>query len=168
MCEQVALADVAEDGVEGGSEGCCQEKETGEGEDRSRGRGDARGREPDGRRKGSAVKQGTRTTTRPVRKADLVGAVREAEGLELRADEENAREGSGEPCGSREVGESLTVDDDEREGGEAHAEEVEEQGRAVGEGVFDEGGAPEGGDGEEEGEGSWFQVSLNQRSETVC
>jgi hypothetical protein len=86
------------------------------------------------------------------------GGAGEAGGLELIAgDEEEAHDGSGGERRPGDVAQVAAVDDGEREGGERHAKEIEEERRGVGERVFDEheGGSPDGYDAEEKevGEG---------------
>ena len=53
--------------------------------------------------------------------------------------EEEADDEAGEDGSAGEVAEAAVVDDGERDEGEGHAEEIEEERGDVGEGVFDEG-----------------------------
>ena len=71
--------------------------------------------------------------------------------------EEESDNESGDDCAAGEIAEVAVVDDGQREEGEGHAKEIEEERGDVAEGVFDEGegDSPDDDYGEEEetGEG---------------
>ena len=92
------------------------------------------------RRAGTMVKRGTKTTTRPVMKADFAGGgAGEASGLELIAGrEEDADDQPGDRRVTADVAKLAVVHDGQRDEGQSHSEQIEEKRRGVLKSVFDE------------------------------
>jgi hypothetical protein len=159
--EEIAESDGGEEIGEGGSGGCGEEEEAGEGEKGSEVCRCAWGVSAGGTDRRDSGKEWDEDDDESGDEGRFGGGgASESGGLELIADgEEEADDGSGGEGGAGDGAEVAAVDDGERDGRERHAQEIEEEWRGVAEGVFDEdeGGSPDGDDCEEQemGEGGW-------------
>jgi hypothetical protein len=140
QCKDVSQADGAEEVLPGGTRGCCEEEETGEGEDNA----DSTG--PAGRwcSRGTNGREDSQQRDEDDYEASDEGGFRcgcagEACGLELiSGGEEDANHDTGEEALTFDGAELSAVYDCQRKEGQSHSDQIEEERRGVLKSVFDQ------------------------------